>query len=304
MTTVHLWTQIVGKLRLAASPPLNHLWQSALHVTPRRLTTGTMPYRGRLFQVDFDFVDHRLALADSNGAVAGFPLEQMSVAVFYGHFMEMLDSVGIGLRINRRPNEVAVAIPFDEDDTHATYVAEHAHLLWRGFAIAHRLLERFRAPFVGKASRINFFWGSFDLAVSLYSGRPAPLHPGGMPNCPDWVQHEAYSREVAAAGFWPGTATLAPIFYAYAYPTLDGYATSRIEPASASFDTNLGEFVLPYESARTAVEPDEAVGSFLRSTFAAAVRTADWDRSLLAPASYPEKRPPHHAWTVLGDDPC
>ncbi|HET8587680.1 MAG TPA: DUF5996 family protein, partial [Candidatus Limnocylindria bacterium] len=212
---------------------------------------------------------------------------------------DSLHSLDIAVRIHRRPNELPFATPFDQDEEHATYDRGQAHLLWRGFATAHRLLEEFRAPFIGKASPISFFWGSFDLAVSLYSGRPAPLHPGGAPNCPDWVQQEAYSREEVAAGYWPGTSEIGPMFYAYAYPAPSGYETAAIEPAAASFDRSLGEFVLSWDAARAAPQPDATVQSFLASTFAAATRHAEWDLGLLQPAHYPNRRPPRRAWTVV-----
>ncbi len=299
MATVHLWTQIVGKIRLTASPALNHLWEACLFVTPRGLTTGTMPYEQRLFQIDLDFVDHRLTVTDSDGQSDGFPLEQMSVATFYRRLFALLRSHEVELAIHGRPNEVKVAIPFDEDETHATYDPDQAQLIWRAFATAHRLLSEFRAPFIGKARPVNFFWGTFDLAVALYSGRTAPLHPGGAPNCPPWVEQEAYSREQVAAGFWPGTSETAPMFYSYTYPAPPGYGAVEIEPASASFDEGLGEFVLTYEAARLAASPDEAVGAFLASTFRAGTRHDGWDRRLLEPADYPATRPPGRAWTVV-----
>jgi hypothetical protein len=299
MTTVHLWTQIVGKIRLTSSPPLNHLWQGCLFVTPRGLTTGTMPYGQRLFQIDFDFSGHRVVAVDSDGRLDGFPLEPMSVAAFYRRLFGLLRGMDIRIRIHARPNEMAVAIPFAEDEQHATYDLEQAQLLWRAFATAHRLLTDFRAPFVGKASPVNFFWGTFDLAVALYSGRPAPLHPGGAPNCPPWVEQEAYSREQVAAGFWPGTASIEPMFYSYTYPAPGGYENTLIKPGGASFDRELGEFVLPYEAARRSNSADEDVKAFLESTFAAGTRHGNWDLSLLEPDDYPAARPPRRAWTVI-----
>jgi hypothetical protein len=299
MTTVQLWTQIVGKIRLTASPPLNHLWEGCLSVTPRGLTTGTMPHGQRLFQIDLDFIGHRLLVADSDGRSVGFALEQMSVAAFYRRLFALLSEMEIEIGIHGRPNEMAIAIPFAEDEQHATYDPEHAQLLWRAFATAHRLLTEYRAPFVGKASPVNFFWGTFDLAVARYSGRPAPLHPGGAPNCPPWVEQEAYSREQVAAGFWPGSATTAPMFYSYTYPAPSGYEIAPIEPAGAWFDRQLGEFVLPYEVARTSGSADEGVMAFLETAFAAGTRHGEWDLSLLEPEDYPTRRPPGRAWTVI-----
>jgi Family of unknown function (DUF5996) len=297
-----MWVQIVGKVRMALAPPLNHWWHTTLYVSARGLTTSAIPYGSREFQVDFDFLDHRLRVADSEGASFGLVLEPRSVADFYREFMAGLQSLGIDVRIWTRPVEVATAIPFEVDEEHASYDPAHAHALWRALLDADRVMKAFQSGFVGKASPVQFFWGSFDLASSRYSGRPAPRHPGGAPNCPDWVMEEAYSREEVSAGWWPSSDPPGPVFYAYAYPEPEGSRSAPVRPASASFDPRLGEFVLPYDAVRASSDPDADVLAFLQSTYEAGADFGGWDRSLLEPAVAPG-RPPDRPWSLVESHP-
>ena len=280
--TLHMWLQIVGKTRLALAPMENHWWQVALYLTPRGLTTSAMAYGGHTFSADFDFLDHHLYLRMSDGATRAVPLMPRSVADFYAAYVEALRSLGLEIRIRPVPVEVERAIPFAEDGEHASYDAEAANRCWRLLAQADRVLKRFRGRFLGKASPVHFFWGSFDLATTRFSGRPAPPHPGGAPNCPDYVMREAYSRECSSCGFWPGGGTLAePAFYAYSYPEPDGFRDYPVRPATARYDRDLGEFVLPYEAMRAAASPDDALLDFLQSTYEAAAECGRWDRAAL-----------------------
>ncbi len=298
VATLHMWTQIVGKIRLALSPPLNHWWHIPLYVTARGLTTSPIPYGDGRFQIDFDFIDHRLAIADGEGGVFAMPLEPMSVATFYRRFMGGLHGLGIDVRIQARPSEVADAIPFESDETHASYDRRHVEALWRGLVAADRVMKEFQSGFLGKASPVHLFWGSFDLATTRFSGRVAPRHPGGAPNCPDWVMEEAYSREECSVGFWPASESHGPMFYAYAYPEPAGYPEARIIPAGATFDPQFGEFTLPWDAVRLAADPDQAVLSFFRSTYEAGADLGGWDRALLEPAT-PPGQPPDRPWSVL-----
>jgi hypothetical protein len=280
--TVHLWTQVVGKVRLTAGPDINHWWGVALYVTPRGLTTGPMPSVGGTFQIDFDFVAHALHVTTSDDRSQSFDLEPMSVAEFYRRTFDALDALGLDVSIWPVPVELPEVTPFEEDEQHASYDTDAVHAFWRALVAADRVFAAFRARFVGKSSPSHFFWGAFDLAVTRFSGRPAPKHPGGYPNVADWVMHEAYSHEVASAGFWPGTGGLGEAaFYAYAYPTPDGFADADVEPEAAYFYDDLGEFVLPYEAVRTADDPDATLMAFLESTYAAAADLAGWDRAAL-----------------------
>ena len=280
--TLHMWLQIVGKTRLALAPMENHWWQVALYVTPRGLTTSAMPYGSRTFSADFDFLDHRLYLRKSDGATRTVPLMPQSVADFYAAYLASLRSLGLEVRIRPVPVEVERAIPFEEDGEHASYDAEAANRCWRLLVQADRVLKRFRGRFLGKASPVHFFWGSFDLAATRFSGRPAPQHPGGAPNCPDYVMQEAYSRECSSCGFWPGGGAVAePAFYAYSYPEPDGFRDYPVRPATARYDRDLREFVLPYEAVRAAASPDDAVLDFLQSTYEAAAESGRWDRAAL-----------------------
>ena len=276
--TLHLWSQIVGKIRLGLSPWINHSWGSALYVTSRGLTTSPMPGPGGSFTVDFDFVEHVLRVEASDGRGRRVALRPMSVAAFHAELFEQLGSLGIRVEILGRPVEVEEAIPFALDETHASYDAEAVHLFWRALVEADRVFKVFRAGFAGKASPVHFFWGAFDLATTRFSGRPAPRHPGGAPNVADWVMVEAYSHELASAGFWPGNGFGEAAFYAYAYPEPEGFRAHPVEPADACFHEALGEFILPYEAVRAASDPDAALLAFLSSTYGAAADLARWDR--------------------------
>jgi hypothetical protein len=280
--TVHLWTQVVGKVRLEAGPDLAHWWGVTLYVTPRGLTTGPMPSAEGTFQIDFDFIAHALHVITSDGRSRSFDLEPMSVAEFYRRTMDAFDALGLDVSIWPVPVELPEVTPFAEDEQHASYDADAVQAFWRALVAADRVFTAFRARFLGKSSPSHFFWGAFDLAVTRFSGRPAPKHPGGYPNVADWVMHEAYSHEVASAGFWPGTGGLGEAaFYAYAYPMPDGFADADVEPEAAYFFDDLGEFVLPYEAVRTAPDPDAALMQFLESTYAASADLAGWDRAAL-----------------------
>jgi hypothetical protein len=280
LATLHLWTQIVGKTRLTLSPWLNHSWQATLYLTARGLTTSPIPYGGKTFQVDFDFVEHGLSIAASDGSKVGLPLRPQTVAEFYRDFMSKLESIGISVDIHTRPNEIEDPIPFPEDSVHASYEPDQVHLFWGALVQSARVFEAFRARFTGKCSPVHFFWGSFDLAVTRFSGRPAPEHPGGIPNLPDVVTAEAYSQEVSSCGFWPGNAEAPdPIFYSYAYPAPEGFAERPVRPDAAFWLADLGEFVLPYEAVRTAKDPDATLTGFIESTYEAAADLANWNRA-------------------------
>ena len=295
--TLHMWVQIVGKVRMALAPPLNHWWHVTLYVTSRGLTTSPIPYQGRAFQVDFDFIDHRLDVTESSGRSFTMMLEPMSVATFYREFMARLRELGIDVRIWPRPVEVPDAIPFDVDETHAAYDPRHAHAVWRGLQDADRALKSFQTGFIGKSSPVHFFWGGFDLATTRYSGRPAPRHPGGIPNCPDWVMAESYSREEASMGWWPWDQTHGPAFYAYTYPEPAGYASASVQPAGAVYDPGLREFILPYDALHNSDDPEASVQAFLQSAYEAGADLGGWDRSALEPAVLP-KRPPTRPWSL------
>ena len=280
--TLHLWTQIVGKVRLALSPMANHWWQVPLYVTARGLTTSPMPWRGQAVQIDFDFIDHRLVISTSGGRHSVLALEPRSTADFYRAVMSQLAAMGIEVAIWTMPVEIPDAIPFDEDRIHSAYDPDHANRFWRVLVHGDRSFKEFRSSFLGKASPVHFFWGSFDLAVTRFSGRTAPLHPGSAPNLGNWVMQEAYSHEVSSCGFWPGNAAFPEAaFYAYAYPSPAGYERAQVAPGPARWDSTLGEFVLPYEAVRGLASPDEAIRDFLQSTYAAAADLAHWDRAAL-----------------------
>ena len=291
--TLHMWTQIVGKVQLELSPWINHSWHVTSFVSARGLTTPPIPYGERTLQVEFDFVDHELRVAVSNGQICSLPLQPQTVADFYRDFMAALESLGIDVRIHAVPNEVDEPIPFAEDRVHGAYDKDHAHLLWRAQVQSARVFNAFRARFIGKCSPVHCFWGALDLAVTRFSGRPAPRHPGGIPNLPDVVTVEAYSHEVSSCGFWPGNASAPdPIFYSYAYPTPEGFAESSVRPDAAFWLADLGEFVLPYEVVRTADDPDATLTAFLESTYEAAANLAQWDRAdLERPAGYTPYKP-------------
>jgi hypothetical protein len=282
--TVHMWTQIVGKVRLTLAPNINHSWGSALYLSTRGLTTSPIARTGGSFAIDFDFVDHVLRIATSDGEERSFALQPMTVADFFAKTMSALRELDIAVRIFTRPVEVVEAIPFEQDRRHASYERQPVHDFWRALVHAHRVLTQFRSRFIGKVSPVHFFWGAFDLAVTRFSGRTAPKHPGGVPNCADWVMQDAYSHEVSSAGFWPGSGLgdrQEAAFYAYAYPMPAGFSEYPVLPESAFFHARLGEFILPYETVRTADNPDETLLAFLESTYEAAANLARWDRPAL-----------------------
>jgi len=280
--TLHLWTQIVGKVRLAKSPWLNHSWQVTLYVTPRGLTTSTVPDGTRTFQIDFDFFDHRLRISTSDGAQRHFALAGQSVASFHAATMAALAELGIIVVIDEMPNELPDPVRFSEDSAHASYDPDAVERFLQILVNCDRVFKQFRTGFLGKASPVHFFWGSFDLAVTRFSGRRAPRHPGGVPHLSDAVACEAYSHEVSSAGFWPGGGVIDyPAFYSYAYPEPPGFRTVKARPDAAFFSEALGEFVLPYDAVRTAHNPDAALLEFLQSTYEAAAISAKWDRDAL-----------------------
>lgn len=277
--TVHLWTQIIGKIRLALTPKLNHWWQSTLYVTPRGLITASIPYETRTFQISFDFLDHHLQIDTSDGITKRIALTPRSVADFYQLVLTTLSSIGIEVRIWTMPQEVSEPIPFDLDHQHASYDPEYAQRFWRILVQVDRVMTLFRSQFIGKSSPVHFFWGSFDLAVTRFSGRRAPEHPGGVPNMADWVTREAYSHEVSSCGFWPGGGSVVePVFYAYAYPAPEGFRDYPVQPKEAFYSSELQEFILPYEVVRQASEPDAVILAFLQSTYEAAANLGHWDR--------------------------
>jgi hypothetical protein len=280
--TLQLWTQIVGKIRLAREPWLNHSWHVVLYVTPRGLTTSPIPDGTRTFQIDFDFIDHVLRISTSDGAQRQFALAGHSVASFYAAIMAELAQLGIHVAINETPNELPEPIRFSQDRQHASYDPDAVRRFLQILLNADRVFKQFRTAFLGKASPVHFFWGSFDLAVTRFSGRRAPRHPGGVPHLPDDVAAEAYSHEVSSAGFWPGSGAIDyPAFYSYAYPEPAGFRTTAVRPDAAFFSEALGEFILPYDAVRTAARPDQALLDFLQSTYEAAANGAKWDREAL-----------------------
>lgn len=278
--TLHMWTQIVGKIRLSHAPLVNHWWQVPLYVSPRGLTTSTIPYRERAFDIEFDFLDHRLRIRCDSGDVREVRLEPKTVARFHEETLRALADLGITTVIQSHPNEVEPAIPFAEDDRHASYDPGAAQLFWRQLLQANRVMNDFRSRFVGKVSPVHFFWGAMDLACTRFSGRTAAPHPGGAPHVGDWVMREAYSHELSSCGFWPSGGEEGA-FYSYAYPQPDGFADYRIGPADAFYSEDAGEYLLPYEAVRTADDPDRAVLEFLQTTYEAAAERGRWDRAAL-----------------------
>jgi hypothetical protein len=280
--TLQLWTQIVGKIRLALTPWLNHSWHVTLYVTPRGLSTSPIPNGLRSFEIEFDFIDHLLKISASDGASRQFALAGHSVASFYAAVMAALAELGIHVTIDEIPNEIPDPIRFSEDTQHASYDGDAVQRFFLVLVNTDRVFKQFRTSFLGKASPVHFFWGSFDLAVTRFSGRRAPRHPGGVPHLPDDVACEAYSHEVSSAGFWPGGGAIDyPAFYSYAYPEPAGFRTVKARPDAAFFSEALGEFVLPYDAVRTAANPDRALLDFLESTYQAAANAAKWDRAAL-----------------------
>ena len=280
--TLHLWTQIIGKIRLVRSPWLNHSWHVALYVTARGLTTSPIPDGTRSFQIDFDFIDHALRISTSDGGARRFALAGESVASFYAAVMADLAALGIRIQIDEMPNELPDPVRFSQDKQHASYDPEAVRRFFQILVNVDSVFKQFRTGFLGKASPVHFFWGSFDLAVTRFSGRRAPRHPGGVPHLADEIACEAYSHEVSSAGFWPGSGAIDyPAFYSYAYPEPAGFRTTRVRPDAAFFSEALGEFILPYDAVRNAAAPDQALLEFLQSTYEAAANAAKWDRDAL-----------------------
>ena len=280
--TLHIWTQIVGKIRLACMPWINHTWQVTLYPSARGLTTGRMPHGRDALEIEFDFCRHELRIATSRGEQRAIALAAMTVAQFHRVVMEALAALGMPVSIYRRPVEVENPIPFDEDVEHGSYDADCAQRCWTAIASASEVMRRFRACYYGKASPVHFFWGSFDLAVTRFSGRIAPPHPGGVPNLPDRVTRDAYSHEVSSCGFWPGGASAPyPLFYSYAYPEPERFAMARVEPKAARYDATLREFVLAYDDVRRAHDPQRELLAFFQSTYEAAADAGAWDRASL-----------------------
>jgi hypothetical protein len=281
-TTLHLWTQIVGKTRLRLAPMQNHWWHCTLYVTSRGLGTSPIPYGERTFEIEFDFIDHELVARTSDGETRRLPLVPRSVADFYREYLALLGSLGVEVRIFPVPNEIVDVIPFAEDRVHASYDGEAAQRCWRVLMHADRVLKEFRGRFVGKCSPVHFWWGGFDLACTRFSGRRAPVHPGGLPNLPDYVTREGYSHECISAGWWPGGGPIAePAFYAYAYPEPPGCPDAAVRPAAARYDRTMREWILPYDAVRDAPDPDGALMEFLESTYDAAAGLGAWDRAAL-----------------------
>jgi hypothetical protein len=280
--TLQLWTQIVGKIRLTLSPWLNHSWHVTLYVTSRGLSTSPIPAGARDFEIEFDFIDHVLKIATSDGTTRQFALAGHSVASFYARIMAELAELGIHVTINEMPNELPDPIQFSQDTQHASYDPDAVRRFFQILVNTDRVFKQFRTGFIGKASPVHFFWGSFDLAVTRFSGRTAPRHPGGVPHLPDAVAWEAYSHEVSSAGFWPGGGAIDyPAFYSYAYPEPAGFRATKVRPDAAFFSEALSEFILPYDAVRTATDPDRALLDFLQSTYEAAANAAKWDRDAL-----------------------
>ena len=279
--TLHRWTQIVGKIRVAQGPWQNHSWHSTLYLTARGVSTLPIPHGLRMFQIDFDFLDHRLIVQASDGAVGGFPLQAESVAVFYRRLMEELRRLGLSVKISKRPNEVPDPVPFDRDEAHASYDPEYANRFWRVLVQSDRVFREFRSRFIGKCSPVHFFWGILDLAVTRFSGRVAPLHPGGILNLPDRVAREAYSHELCSCGFMVGGPVRDATFYSYVYPEPSGFAAASVRPVEAFYSDRIRRFLLPYDAVRESETPDATLLDFLQTTYEAAAMLGDWDRTAL-----------------------
>jgi hypothetical protein len=289
--TLHMWTQIVGKIRLVLSPWTNHSWHVTLYVTSRGLTTSPIPHGSYTFEILFDFIDHQLLIDKSDGARRTIPLKPQSVAEFYRSVMKTLSDLELPVTINTMPNEIENPIPFDQDEEHRSNDREYANRFWHVLVQSDRVFKEFRSRFCGKCSPVHFFWGSFDLAVTRFSGRPAPPHPGGVPHLPDEITREAYSQEVSSLGFWPGNAAApTPLFYSYAYPEPPGFAQAKIQPNSAFYEAKLREFILPYNVVRSAEKSDQVLLDFAQSAYDAASKLGKWDRDALE-----EKKPALHS---------
>lgn len=280
--TLHMWFQIVGKIRLVQSPWINHSWHTTFYLSSRGMTTSPIPVRSGSFQIDFDFIDHTLTISKSDGQIKALPLQEESVADFYARLFEALAAMKLNISINTLPNEVPDAVPFEQDTQHCHYNPGDAHRCWRVLAGVDQIFKQFRSHYCGKCSPVHFFWGSFDLAVTRFSGRRAPTHPGGVPNLPDAVAQEAYSHEVSSCGFWPGSAEMPePVFYSYAYPEPPSFAEAHVQPSGAHYNAGLGEFVLPYEELRESGQLESLLMDFLQTTYEAAADLGGWDRQLL-----------------------
>ena len=280
--TLQLWMQIVGKIRGALTPWVNHSWHVPLYLTANGLTTGPIASPAAVFEIDFDFLHHKLSIRNSDGKTAEINLHPVSVAAFYNAVMAKLQWLGIDVQIDPMPNEIPDAIAFPEDQVHASYDADAAQRFWRVLLSSHLVFSHFRTGFLGKVSRVHFFWGSFDLAITRFSGRKAPPHPGGIPHLSNEIVREAYSHEVSSAGFWPGGGVIEePAYYSYAYPAPPGFASAPVRPSQAYFHETLGEFILPYEAVRTAPDPAVMLMDFLQSTYVAAADLGNWDRAEL-----------------------
>jgi hypothetical protein len=289
--TLHMWTQVIGKIRLVLAPWTNHSWHVTLYLTARGLTTSPIPHGSQTFEIRFDFIDHEARILKNDGAIRIIKLQPQTVKKFYEVVMNEMNALELPVTINTTPNEITDAIPFERDEIHRAYNPEQANRFWRVLVQADRVFKEFRSRFCGKCSPVHFFWGSFDLAVTRFSGRPAPPHPGGVPHLPDAITREAYSQEVSSLGFWPGNEAMPQaLFYSYAYPEPKGFADAKIAPAGASYNSQLHEFVLPYETMRAMTSPDEALLEFAQSTYDAASTLAKWDRAALE-----EKKPILHS---------
>ena len=292
-TTLHLWTQIVGKVRLVCSPPVNHCWNATLYVTARGLTTSVIPCHDRTFQIDFDLLDHRLIVQTSDGGRAEVALKPQTVSAFYARLFEAMAQLDLHVTIDRLPNEIEDPIRFDQDDVHQAYDADYANRFWRALVQADRVFKEFRVRFIGKCSPVHFFWGAPDLAVTRFSGRRAPVHPGGIPNLPDWVTRDAYSHEVSSCGFWPGGGSISyAAFYSYAYPEPAGFPKASVTPATAFYSEELHEFILPYDNVRMSSSPDQTLLDFLQTTYEGAANLGHWDRSALERKTEPSGQLP------------
>ena len=282
LETLHQWIQIVGKVRLKTMPWQNHSWHVALYISSKGFTTNPIPYEGRIFQIDFDFKQHKLIIECSNSGKAEMDLYPRTVADFYQEFFEKLEMLGIYVKIHARPNEMEPAIPFKENTINKSYDKDAVQAIWKAMLKANEVFNQFRSDFIGKSSPVHLFWGAFDLAVTRFSGNDAPLHPGGMPNMPLEVMQEAYFKEVSSAGFWLGSPDFPfPAFYAYAYPSATEFGKQKVQPQQAFWSDEMGEFFLKYEDVQKATNPERVLLSFLQSTYDAAVKTSHWDSTKL-----------------------
>ena len=281
LATVHLWTQMIGKVRLKNMPWINHSWQVTLYVSATGLTTGSIPYEGGVFEINLDFINHRVQIITSTGKGRSFAFDAETISAFYNQLMDNLREAGIGVDIYAVPNELETAIPFAENHTPCHYDAATVHNYWQALIKVHNVFTEFRAGFIGKCSPVHFFWGAFDLAVTRFSGRPAPKHPGGTPNIPLAVMQEAYSHEVSSCGFWPGSEAFPqPAFYSYCYPTPAGFGQQQVEPPEAFYSSEMGEYFLLYEVVQQSVNPEKTLLKFMQSTYDAAAEAGKWDAGL------------------------